>query len=125
MKQLRDRVAVITGAGGGVGSALAHQLADQGCHLALVDISEPALAKVAGALASTGVNITTHVVDITDKAQVAALPSGKSKTHRPSTSSSSVGGSIVFSVVQSSWGVDPRGAVQLQVLELPSRSTKL
>ena len=40
MKNLRDKVAVITGAGGGVGSALATRLADKGCHLALVDISE-------------------------------------------------------------------------------------
>ncbi len=81
MRQLRDRVAVITGAGGGVGSALAHQLADKGCHLALVDISEGALTKVAGALAGKDVTITTHVVDITDKMQVAALPDAVLAAH--------------------------------------------
>ena len=81
MRQLRNRVAVITGAGGGVGSALAHQLADKGCHLALVDISEGALTKVAGALAGKDVTITTHVVDITDKMQVAALPDAVLAAH--------------------------------------------
>ena len=74
MKDLSGRVAVITGGGGGVGSALAGQLADLGCHLALVDISEPALAKVAEALTDKAVNISCHVVDITDKQQMAALP---------------------------------------------------
>ena len=74
MKDLQDKVAVITGGAGGVGSALAAGLADHGCHLALVDISEDALAKVVNALASKNVTITSHVVDITDKAQMAALP---------------------------------------------------
>ncbi len=74
MMNFKDKVAVITGAGGGVGSALARQLADNGCHLALVDISEPALEKVSTALASTGVRISTHVVDITNRDQMAALP---------------------------------------------------
>jgi len=74
MKDFKDKVAVITGAGGGVGSALARELADRDCHLALVDISEAALAKTASALAGTGVNISTHVTDITAKAQMEALP---------------------------------------------------
>lgn len=74
MKDLNAKVAVITGGGGGVGSALAAQLAELGCHLALVDISENALAKVAGELSGKNVKVTTHVVDITDKEQMAALP---------------------------------------------------
>jgi short-subunit dehydrogenase len=74
MKDFRNKVAVITGAGGGVGSALAKQLAQRDCHLALVDISEPALIKVADALAGRGINVSTHVVDITNKEQMAALP---------------------------------------------------
>ncbi|QFU75715.1 SDR family NAD(P)-dependent oxidoreductase [Halioglobus maricola] len=74
MKEFKNKVAVITGAGGGVGSALARQLADRGCHLALVDISEPALAKTAAALSSSGVTVSTHLIDITSKEQMAALP---------------------------------------------------
>ena len=74
MKEFQNKVAVITGACGGVGSALAQRLAERGCHLALVDISEPALQKTANAVAITGVKVSTHSVDITDKAQVAQLP---------------------------------------------------
>lgn len=39
MKNLKGRVAVITGAGGGLGRALSLELASRGCHLALVDVS--------------------------------------------------------------------------------------
>jgi len=74
MKDFRNRVAVITGAGGGVGSALATQLAARGCNLALVDISEPTLNTVADTLAGKGIKVTVHVLDITSKEQMAALP---------------------------------------------------
>ena len=37
MKSYVDRVAVITGAGFGIGRALVCQLVQQGCHLALGD----------------------------------------------------------------------------------------
>lgn len=73
MKDFKNKVAVITGGGGGVGSALAHALASRGCHLALVDISEPALEKVAAELVGKGVEVSTHVVDISSKEQMAAL----------------------------------------------------
>ncbi|MDG1386801.1 MAG: SDR family NAD(P)-dependent oxidoreductase [Halioglobus sp.] len=74
MKDLQGKVAVITGGAGGVGSALAARLADRGCHLALVDISEEALTKVVNELSVKNINITSHVVDITDKAQMSELP---------------------------------------------------
>jgi NAD(P)-dependent dehydrogenase (short-subunit alcohol dehydrogenase family) len=42
---LKDRVAVITGAGSGIGRATALSLARRGCHLALADIHEAGLAQ--------------------------------------------------------------------------------
>ena len=74
MKDFEGKVAVITGAGGGVGSALARELAGRGCHLALVDISEGALSQTAASLSDFGIEVSTHVTDITEKAQMAALP---------------------------------------------------
>lgn len=74
MRDLDGKTAVITGAGGGLGSALAAGLAELGCNLALVDVADTALASTAGALAGSNVRISRHVTDITCKEQVAALP---------------------------------------------------
>lgn len=81
MKDLNNKVAVITGAGGGVGSALAKELAAQGCHLALVDISEPALLKTAAELEDHNVEVSIHVTDITSKEAMSTLPSAVLAVH--------------------------------------------
>jgi len=60
-------VAVITGAGGGLGSALARELVEAGCALALADISSDALEKTATSLSTTAGKVTQHVVDVTDR----------------------------------------------------------
>ena len=48
--RLRDRVAVITGAGSGIGLAAAHRLAAEGAHVVAVDIDEPAGEAAAAAV---------------------------------------------------------------------------
>lgn len=63
MKALVGKVAVITGAGGGLGRAFAHELARRGCRLALIDRRADALARVAAELR---VPVTTHVADVAD-----------------------------------------------------------
>ena len=54
MDDLRERVALITGAGGGVGQALAMSLAARGMHLGLLDVNADALAAVVAAVADGG-----------------------------------------------------------------------
>ena len=54
MKDLRGRIAMVTGAASGIGRATALALADEGCHLVLCDIQEEALAEVAGEIREKG-----------------------------------------------------------------------
>ena len=74
MKNFKNKTAVITGAGGGIGGALAKALAKRGCHLALVDYNPDMLEKTRGALSQTGVKLSSHIADVTDKKRMAALP---------------------------------------------------
>lgn len=75
MKQLQNRVAVITGAGSGIGRALAKAFAEQGCHLALVDVNETGLTETADDLSHfSRLRITTHRCDVSDRQAMAALP---------------------------------------------------
>ena len=67
MQEFNGRVAAITGAGSGIGRALAINLAGRGCHLALSDIDEAGLAETASLAASGGVTITTHRLDVADR----------------------------------------------------------
>lgn len=69
MKTFANAVAVITGAGSGIGRALAHEFARRGCDLALADIDEAALAATRSELPSAR-RITTARVDVADLADM-------------------------------------------------------
>lgn len=71
MKSFKNKVAAVTGAGSGIGQALAIALAKQGCHLALSDISEAGLAKTVELLAPYSVKVTTQKVDVAKRDEVA------------------------------------------------------
>lgn len=66
------RVAAVTGAGSGMGRAIAVELARFGCHLALSDIDDAGLAETARIAASAGVTLTLAHVDTADRAAVGA-----------------------------------------------------
>jgi len=71
---LRGGVAVVTGAAGGIGAALAGVLAARGCGLALADVNAAGLRDVAAQARSQGVSVSEHRLDVADNDAVAAFP---------------------------------------------------
>jgi len=72
VKHLAGKVAAITGAGSGMGRALAEELARRGTHLALSDVDEIGLAETVSRCEGAGVKVTAQQVDVADRAAVHA-----------------------------------------------------
>ena len=69
---LGREVAVVTGAAGAIGSAIAEGLLEQGCHVALTDLPGATLDALDAELASTyGERVLSAPLDVTDPASVA------------------------------------------------------
>ncbi|SER51615.1 short chain dehydrogenase, partial [Streptomyces sp. yr375] len=69
-----DRVVSITGAGQGLGRAMALRFAAEGAHLALCDVNEAAVRETAAACGD--VDVRTSVVNVADAEQVDAWVAG-------------------------------------------------
>lgn len=72
MKDFKNKVAAITGAGSGMGRSLAVLLAARGCHVALSDINEKGLAETVKLLEGSGVKVTSQTLDVANKDAVFA-----------------------------------------------------
>jgi NAD(P)-dependent dehydrogenase (short-subunit alcohol dehydrogenase family) len=70
---IAGRVAVITGAGGGLGREHALYLAKQGARVVVNDLSADAAARVAGEIVAAGGEAMSFAASVTDDAAVAAL----------------------------------------------------
>lgn len=79
--KLVDRVAVVTGAGGGIGRAIALSLARRSCHLALCDIDGAAADETSTAARALGVRTSVHQLDVATRATVRALPAAVGLIH--------------------------------------------
>lgn len=73
MRVLSGKVAVVTGASGGVGHALARALAREGMDLALADIAESGMLALADELRATGRRVLCVPTDVSDRSAVEAL----------------------------------------------------
>jgi NAD(P)-dependent dehydrogenase (short-subunit alcohol dehydrogenase family) len=72
MRSFEGRVAAITGAGSGIGRALARDLAGRGAHLALSDIDDVGLAETVARCEGFGVKVTSQHLDVADRYAVFA-----------------------------------------------------
>jgi NAD(P)-dependent dehydrogenase (short-subunit alcohol dehydrogenase family) len=72
MSRLEGKIALITGAAGGIGSAVATLFAAEGAHLALLDNHAEHLAALAAALHSQQVKVQTGVADLSTEQGVKA-----------------------------------------------------
>jgi hypothetical protein len=74
MKQFTDRIAVVTGGGSGMGRELVRQLAAEGCHVAMCDLSAETIAETRRLCEAAGLRqgqrVTGHVGDVSDETQV-------------------------------------------------------
>ena len=72
-QKLADRVAIVTGAGGGLGAECARVLASHGARLAIVDINEEAALSVAEELKRAGHEAIAIQTDVSSESDVKAM----------------------------------------------------
>jgi NAD(P)-dependent dehydrogenase (short-subunit alcohol dehydrogenase family) len=73
MEDFAGRVAVVTGAGSGIGQALAREAAKQGMKVVVADVEHVALEATATELRAGGAEVLAHATDVSDAGQVDAL----------------------------------------------------
>ena len=74
MKTFKDKVAVITGAGSGMGRYLAVLLAKDGADVCVCDVNEETLNETVEMLRQYNVSVSSHLLDVADKDSIEALP---------------------------------------------------
>ena len=66
MNEFQDRVAIVTGAGSGIGAAIARELAERGATVIVADLDLPAAQEVAGAIRGDGGKAHAVEADVAD-----------------------------------------------------------
>lgn len=73
LKANTSKVAVITGAGRGIGAAIAKSLAASGAHVVLLDLTLDSLSETSMACKATGVQVRAYAADVTDEKNMISI----------------------------------------------------
>ena len=73
MGRVQDQVAIVTGAGKGLGEAISYRLAQEGARLVLADIDETMLEATAKKIRDDGGEVVTLIGDITEEEPASQL----------------------------------------------------
>lgn len=68
--RLKDKIAVITGAGKGIGAAVAERFAAEGAKVVLLDRDESTVSQAAEAIKARGGEAVAYQLDVTDRAAI-------------------------------------------------------
>lgn len=81
MKNFKNKVAAITGAGSGMGQQLAILLAKDGCHLSLSDVNEKGLADTVELVKAYNVRVTSKKVNVAKLEEIKAWAADTVQNH--------------------------------------------